>query len=1204
MKKKLLALLISFCMLVSLLPTSLLPVMASDEESELISEEESIPEELEMGESSEEVLEEESINEETSVEMDLTEEELSEEELIVEESPAEEVPNEIENDNLADNIDVSGRKATLKGGSKLYAAIGSILTWDVTTDRTVTIAKQYTVNGTIWYKLADNGGIDVYKFVRAEDVEILPESVSAYVSGKSFTVSGDALPAGAELSVSNVASGSFFEALNDGESVVFDIDLTKNGASVEPDGKVRVTISNVFEPFTLEEGDSAYVYVYHFLDDADAIAKAIANGSAEFVPEGAFPETIPASLSKAIDAAVAAGYGRGLVVETIHATVYESGAISFSAGSFSIYTATVTTPTYNMYGDEGKPQNSNGYSYDHEVTMDNHNGDTYYLTRGQMFCIDSGYSSDYHHEWTIDGGSYKASWTDYDWAEWQGANHTRGHENYHELYFKVKNDTSAQYYVKHRIRITSQNALIGDAGDYSIYVYVVPEVTIRYHNNTGNGMAVPGNVTTVLGDGTNVPYTRFQVANPTPPAGYEIAWYTANGTKLSNGSYVLADRTYATPAFSQSTSQYYIDLYMALTPITYNITYVLNGGTNNADNPSTYTIESPTITLKDPTREGYIFTGWTPGNTIPQGSTGDKTFTATWREDSKPYVIHHKSSTGTKLADDTTGTVTTTGSVDVASNKKSFDGYNYTSSTPATITYSNTEATILYTPINYTITYSGLEGATVSGNPTTYNVETATFTLNNPTKTGYTFIGWTGSNGTSAQMVVSVEKGSTGNREYVAKWQINRYDATAAIATGDAGVSTTSGSDTYDYNASVTFGATLKPGYDFIGWFNNAQGTGTALGTNTSYNFTMPDNAVTYYAKTTEQTVDYTYVAVCKDTVPTGTNFGSVSKNAETVGKVTGTPSATATANTPTFRFVGWFDNAAGTGTALSTELTYEPNNKDSNGLLQGGAFYAVFEYNEANYTVKHLLQNTDDDNYTEVEAETIKGIIGQNTAAEAKDYDGFEVQAFTQETVAADGSTVVEIKYNRKLCNYTVKYVDIDTGEEIKTSKESQARYGAVVTEQAPSIAGYDIEEKDGVQILSKQITIQLDEDKNVITFYYKQILGDLTIQKTGCSDLDVGQGFIFHVVSTELVNTNHDPIDMYVTVQGNGSVSIKDLPVGKYKITEDSNWSWRYTASPVNVTLDDDGETATVANSRKADSPYLSSSDFVINKAVHEKN
>ncbi len=67
-------------------------------------------------------------------------------------------------------------------------------------------------------------------------------------------------------------------------------------------------------------------------------------------------------------------------------------------------------------------------------------------------------------------------------------------------------------------------------------------------------------------------------------------------------------------------------------PLVYDITYVLNGGTNDAGNPATYTVESPTITLAAPTREGYDFLGWTPDGTIPAGSTGDVTFTARWSD--------------------------------------------------------------------------------------------------------------------------------------------------------------------------------------------------------------------------------------------------------------------------------------------------------------------------------------------------------------------------------------------------------------------------------------------------------------------------------------------------------------------------------------------------------------------------------------------
>ncbi len=73
---------------------------------------------------------------------------------------------------------------------------------------------------------------------------------------------------------------------------------------------------------------------------------------------------------------------------------------------------------------------------------------------------------------------------------------------------------------------------------------------------------------------------------------------------------------------------------------------------------------------------------------------------------------------------------------------------------------------------SYSITYD-LNGGSAVGNPTSYTEETATFSLNIPTKTGYTFTGWTGSNGSTPQISVSIQKGTTGNLSYTANWMLN-----------------------------------------------------------------------------------------------------------------------------------------------------------------------------------------------------------------------------------------------------------------------------------------------------------------------------------------------------------------------------------------------------------------------------------------------
>ncbi|MEE0746177.1 MAG: InlB B-repeat-containing protein, partial [Anaerovoracaceae bacterium] len=74
-------------------------------------------------------------------------------------------------------------------------------------------------------------------------------------------------------------------------------------------------------------------------------------------------------------------------------------------------------------------------------------------------------------------------------------------------------------------------------------------------------------------------------------------------------------------------------------------------------------------------------------------------------------------------------------------------------------------------PTEYTIGYDLAGGTVLEGNPTTYNIETEEFTLKNPERVGYIFLGWTGSNGDKPEKKVTISKGSHGNREYTANWK-------------------------------------------------------------------------------------------------------------------------------------------------------------------------------------------------------------------------------------------------------------------------------------------------------------------------------------------------------------------------------------------------------------------------------------------------
>ena len=189
----------------------------------------------------------------------------------------------------------------------------------------------------------------------------------------------------------------------------------------------------------------------------------------------------------------------------------------------------------------------------------------------------------------------------------------------------------------------------------------------------------------------------------------------------------------------------------------YTITYDLDGGTAEG-NPDTYTVETDAFTLKNPTRPGYTFTGWSGTGltgednltvTIPKGSTGNRSYIAHWSLNT------------------------------------------------------------------YSITYD-LNGGTASGNPTSYTVESATITLNQPTKTGYTFTGWSGTDLTGEDnLTVTIPAGSTGDRSYTAHWSLNTYSITYDLDGGTA----FGNPDSYTVeSAAITLNEPTKAGYVFTGW--------------------------------------------------------------------------------------------------------------------------------------------------------------------------------------------------------------------------------------------------------------------------------------------------------------------------------------------------------------------------------------------------
>lgn len=132
--------------------------------------------------------------------------------------------------------------------------------------------------------------------------------------------------------------------------------------------------------------------------------------------------------------------------------------------------------------------------------------------------------------------------------------------------------------------------------------------------------------------------------------------------------------------------------------------------------------------------------------------------------------------------------------------------------------------------IEYKIDYN-LGGGNVTGNPTSYTADSLPITLKNPIRSGYTFTGWTGSNGNTPQKTVTVVKGNTGNKSYTANWS-EKQSAKANIKSAKISLKKTS----YVYDGkkkqpSVTLKVglkVLKNGTDYKVTYKNNQKVGTA----------------------------------------------------------------------------------------------------------------------------------------------------------------------------------------------------------------------------------------------------------------------------------------------------------------------------------------------------------------------------------------
>ena len=277
---------------------------------------------------------------------------------------------------------------------------------------------------------------------------------------------------------------------------------------------------------------------------------------------------------------------------------------------------------------------------------------------------------------------------------------------------------------------------------------------------------------------------------------------------------------------------------MPYAPLTLTLTadklYTVTMDTAGGDpiRPIQYTVESEAFQLPTPVRTGYIFLGWTgegitePQKTIeiPQGSTGDRTYTANWQ------VIEYTIITlleGGNAGSSQVYFYTVEQTVTLPTPTRT--GYTFLGWTGEGITTPQPNVTIPkgstgdktyienweLTEYNITMELNGGSGQ----EKVVYTMTDEDFELPTPTRNGYEFVGWTGEDITTPQTSVKIPKGSTGNKAYTANWQVIEYTITLDTNGGPV-VSPIK----YTVEDLFTLPYILRPGYEFAGWTLDGSG--------------------------------------------------------------------------------------------------------------------------------------------------------------------------------------------------------------------------------------------------------------------------------------------------------------------------------------------------------------------------------------------
>ncbi len=371
--------------------------------------------------------------------------------------------------------------------------------------------------------------------------------------------------------------------------------------------------------------------------------------------------------------------------------------------------------------------------------------------------------------------------------------------------------------------------------------------------------------------------------------------------------------------------------------------------------------------------------------------------------------------------------------------------------TSDTIVTNDMTITPKFSIVKYNISYT-LNNGNVDNNPIEYTVEDEII-LNNPTKIGYTFSGWTGSNGDDLQTRVTINKGTMGDLEYIANYSPNqdtKYTVIHRYPNLDG---------TYEEETEILRGATdsevtpaLKEKEGFTGpqlesvVINGDESTKVIYNyTRNKYSFIVTDR--TYIDVLSTKDGEYYYETEIK--VKAEQREGYTFKWSD--------------GNTDLDRTFKLNDDI---------ELTpiYTPNT-------------------DTKYTVIHRKMNSDGITYTVEDENEYEGITDDKVTPPVNNYEGFISPSVETITITGDGKAKVIYDYVRN--KYTLSLEDANLIEQGDISGEYY--YGAEITLTAKDYEEHTFEkwsngenDKEILLIITEDVTIKpiYTLNKYLITF------------------------------------------------------------------------------------------------------------------------